>query len=426
MRDDTGGETKHPARRVNSGRTNQAVVRRYAFALYPTVAQSELLHEHRRMMADLWNAFKQRYEDVHRRNSQKAKEDRRSLTFFDLTLEITELRRQCPEWRAMPAVTLHRVAKQLIDAFQAFFRRCRSGGAPGYPRWRVRDKNTSIPLGTGTRDVRGNKMWKTGWRFLQRPANPRSWSFYYGVADLKDRMTWIHARGRFPTDVNEFNNGDVIWRDGKWHLSLCVEQCGVRWPGQEPVVVRLDLIDCFALVNDAPVQLDGLMAAARLTNHADAVKSVRDKRWLKPPRRDAPDRLEWNDACAEVTRLLAKAARIRRNALHVWTSQLISVASDLTIITPSIRQMTASARGDDKQWGANIEAVAHINRHILNQAPALARAMLEYKAAEAGIRCDVLANTSPKVAVGGDLNAAGKAVRKARRKMRESENEFRN
>jgi putative transposase len=405
--------------------TNQAVIRRYPFALYPTQAQAALLHEHRKMMADLWNAMKQRCEDVYRRNSQKAKEDRRRLTFFDLTNEITELRHECPEWQALPAVTLHRVAKQLTLAFDAFFRRCRNGEAPGYPRWRARERNMSIPLGTGTRDDKkasGKKTWKTGWRFLQREDNPLSWSMYYGAADLKDRSTWIHARGRFPVEVNEYNNADIIFRDGKWLLSLCVEQSANRWPGRDKLTIRLDAIDCFATVNGVPDFPPGLGEAQDLMKAADCLKSTRDSKWPRPPRRDAQDRAEWEKACEEVSLLSARAARIRRNALHVWTARIISGASDLTIVMPkSIKEATATPRGDAKQWGANVEIVSTVNRHVLNQAPALARAMLEYKAAEAGIRCDVITDDAPSVAISEKLVAAGKSVRKAKRAIRKQE-----
>lgn len=414
--------------------TNQIVIRRYQFALYPTVAQADLLHVHRRMMADLWNALKQRCEDVYRRSCGANVQDRRflanesvlpqkrSLTFFDLTNELTALRRECPEWQAIPAVTLHRVAKQLTDAFHAFFRRCRTGDAPGYPKWRSRERTQSIPLGTGTRAVRDKKMWKTGWRFCQRDDNRFSWSLYYGDADLKDRATWIHARGRFPREVEEFNNADIIWRDGKWHLSVCVEQHAGRWPGREAIVIRLDAIGCFATVNDIPSYPDGLAEAFDIEQAVDDLKSVRDGRWKRPPRREAPDRAEWRKACIEISRLAAQAARIRRNALHVWTARIIARASDITIVMPaSIKEETASPRGDQKRWGANVEVVSELNRHILNQAPAAARAMLEYKAAEAGIRCDVVADEAPNTAAGRDLVTARKAVRSVKHQAKKED-----
>jgi hypothetical protein len=488
-------------------------VRRYLFRLYPTPPQDAMLHKHRMMPADLWNALKQRCEDVYRRTRSERQrferwqspegdvraftprvedwpkggidlrgsvmdapsakelralgwkrlekvtcapsvhsEGKRSLTFFDMTNEITELRRECPEWQAVPAVTLHRVAKQLTLAFEAFYRRCASGEAPGYPRWRARARNTSIPLGTGTRKDKktGKPVWKTGWRFLQSDDSPFSWSFYYGGADLKDRTTWISARGKFPTPfapldpavlrssnniskriaraqrhrVEEFNNADIIFRDGKWWLSLCIDQSADRQPGVDKLTVRLDALDCFAIVNDVPNFPLGLDEAQELMEAADALKSERDKKWPRPPRRDAGDRGEYERAAEAVSRVSARAARIRSNALHVWTARIISRAQDITLIVPkSIREVTASARGDENDWGANVEDVAKLNRNTLNMAPAMARAMLEYKAAEAGIRCDVVVDQAPKVGVGADLVYAGKELRRAQRNIRKVRND---
>lgn len=427
---------------------NQTVIRRYPFALYPTKAEDALLWQHSRMCDDLYNAFKQIYEEHFRRmvkprcwdaeqqkfvpwpeiidaDGRKSETRRqRSLSYFDLTATVKDLRRECPEWRALPSVTLHRIAKLMSLAFASFFDRCRKGETPGYPRWRKRDRKPSIPLGTGTREVRGKKTWKTGWRFLQREDNPLSWSLYYGDADLADRATWIHARGHFPVEVAEFNNADIIWRDGKWRLSVCVEQNGTRWPGTESLVVHLDAVDCFALVNGEPQYLLELADAHSIMERADRLKSIRDERWQRPPHRDAPDREEWQNACAEIARLSAKAARIRHNALHVLTTRIVKRASDITIIMPpSIREATASAKGNEKNWGANVEMVAQINRHILNQAPALARQMLEYKAAEAGIRCDIVIDEAPNVAVGNEITKAGKKTRRAAHIIRKAAKE---
>jgi hypothetical protein len=41
--------------------------------------------------------------------------------------------------------------------------------------------------------------------------------------------------------------------------------------------------------------------------------------------------------------------------------------------------------------------------------------MLEYKAEEAGIRCDVVVDDSPAIAIGGALVKAGKKLRRSAR-----------
>jgi hypothetical protein len=91
-----------------------------------------------------------------------------------------------------------------------------------------------------------------------------------------------------------------------------------------------------------------------------------------------------------VARLSARTARQRREAIHVWSSSIVRQASDITIIAPPIKDSTKSGHGNQEDPGAAVDLVAETNRHILGYAPAMAIQMLEYKAAEAGIRCDVI------------------------------------
>lgn len=96
----------------------------------------------------------------------------------------------------------------------------------------------------------------------------------------------------------------------------------------------------------------------------------------------------------------------------------MAAAGTVTVITPAVRSVTKSPRGNERQWGAAVEAVSNLNRNTLNQAPAMAVQMLAYKAKEAGIRCDVVADVAPDIAVGEKLVAASKAVRRSKRAMK--------
>jgi putative transposase len=380
-------------------------MRRYLFKLYPTEAQADRLHEQRRMMCDLWNALKQRIEDTYRREGKM-------LSYFTLTNEITELGHECPEWAAIPNGTAQRVAKWLTDAYKAFFRRLKAGEAPGYPRWQRREGGTTVPLGT---------MGRTGWLLKQRRDNPLSWWLHYkSVTNIKaPPQTWVHGRGRFPGAPTDWNNADIIWRDGHWWLSICVEMPARRAPGNVGLTVEFDLLDGFALVNDVPEEPPDFTKLAPLQGDIDRLKSERDQRWpRRRPRGDAEE-AAFRIANAEIAQLSGYLARLRRNALHVWSARIVARASDLTIIAPaSLKSETRSPRGDAAHWGANVEPVSAINRHILAQAPATAIAMLKYKAEEAGIRCDIVSDAASAISVGGDLAAAGKELRRARRQLR--------
>lgn len=419
------------------GREAASGMRRYIFKLYPTPAQAAILHEQRKMMADLWNALKERREAVYSR-------EHKTLTFFDLTNEITDLRHQCPEWAIVPAITAHRVAKHLTDAYAAFLRRVKSGEAPGYPRWQKREAATTIPLGT---------MDKTGWHVEKHEDNPFSWRLHYkSVTEVKNRATWIHARGRMParrdSEISNapvlwpgqlktgsitpawrrrraengitplsWRNADIIWRNNRWWLSVCVEIESRRAVGRHPVTVSFNLIDELAKVNGIAETPDELIDAMVIQADIDRLKSERDIRWPRGRKWSDAERAELAEANAEISSLSAFVARKRRNALHVWSSRIVSRASDLTIIAPPMRETVKTPRGDAKRWGANIRPVSELNRHVLSQAPATAIAMLRYKAAEAGIRCDVVTDDAPNIGVGPDLVKAGQQLRRARRQL---------
>ncbi len=144
---------------------------------------------------------------------------------------------------------------------------------------------------------------------------------------------------------------------------------------------------------------------------ADALKAERDRRYRRGSRR-------WRRAARRIARIEARAARRRRERHHLWTSQLVRCAGAITVIAPDIPQFTKSGRGDARNWGANVKLAAALNRHILGQAPMLAVSMLQYKAEEAGIRCDLIEDDAPEIAVGRDHVAAGKAQRRLRRAIR--------
>ena len=72
---------------------------------------------------------------------------RRSVTRFDQTAQLTELRAADLTWSAVP-VEVQRSALRRVDlAFQAFFRRCKSGETPGFPRFRSQRRYDSFSVG---------------------------------------------------------------------------------------------------------------------------------------------------------------------------------------------------------------------------------------------------------------------------------------
>jgi hypothetical protein len=113
-------------------------------------------------------------------------------------------------------------------------------------------------------------------------------------------------------------------------------------------------------------------------------------------------------------RRLARAARQRREALHLWTTQLARRFAALKITSPPLVDATKSGRGDKYEHGAEVALKAALNRRVLDQAPGLAIAMLQYKIAERGGVTEKIVAAGPVMA-GNEIVEARKATRKLKR-----------
>ena len=454
------------------------MLRRYTFKLYPNAGQADALMAQAQMCASLWNALLEMRETFYRRAKQRG-DKKTSMTAFDQGKDITELRAAMPEWAAIPRGTLERVAGDLDKSFKAFFRRAKSGAGAqsGYPRFKsVRHANAitlrepvksswsfspsahsgparkSEPYGGEESSRARGEEGRIPTPILgERPSSrARGWRL-----KMRGVPGTIKARGRFPTDPQSFKTADVMFRDGAWWLSVCVTfETGRIQAGDDKLTIKLNLIDEFASVEGAngrcapglinpfsavrkgeftrmdmgfskgpcgkPVNAGEAQACkssqaapaacGKPVNAGDAIQSNADRRYKKFS-------LRWKRERAKAARLSGKQARQRRDALHRWTTQIVRAAADLTVHAPAIAENIKSGRGNAVAHGAQVATIAALNRHVTNQAPAAAVAMLEYKAAEAGIRCDVIRVANHGIGVGRDLRAAAIAGRKSSRKL---------
>jgi putative transposase len=409
------------------------VQRRYAWRLYPTREQAEAMQEHVRMCASLWNAL---LEMCERRNSRAIQRHGQSVSFhcadcaeasangkivlceahklpteFGMGYWVTDMLAECPEWRALSTWTPRRVAGSLAAAYQAFFRRAKAGAgaASGYPRFKSLRHADAIP-----------HRCLSGCAVRKSDRHERSWT-----VKLKGIPGVIWARGRVPGDPHEWMDADVRLVAGRWEISVAMSLDERRSSAErlEQTTVRFDLIDGFVSVNGVLHTPEDLIHAKDLDDRRARMQSEFDQRWPRGKRLSDEEWEERREDRAEISRLAARVARVRNNALHVWSKRIAERASALTIYKPAVKDVTATPRGDANEWGAAVKTVSALNRNALSYAPAMAAQMLEYKAREIGIPVQVIEDTAPVIAVGQDLSAVTKAVRKARRALRkETEN----
>lgn len=388
-------------------REREGEPRRYTFKLYPSREQEEELIRHCRMCGDLWNALLQRQEDTYRRHGQ-GRSSKGYLTFFDMTAEITQLRHECPEWAELSVWTAHRGADALDKAFQAFFRRAKQGAGAqsGYPRYRGRHLHTWLP-----------HRFKSGAKMLpvkRDTARQLDWS-----VTLKGIPGSMLAKGRFPGAPAEWTDMDVRFHSDAWWMSVAVDMPTRRHKARAEdatLTVEFDLVDCFAVVNGRSV-MPWQVGTAGIGLNADADE-------IECLQANLSGQARGSDEYHEIKRLLGRAtarqARRRREALHEWTTEIVRSASSLTVIRPleEIKEVTASAKGNERSWGAAVETKAMANRSILAMAPAMAVQMLAYKAKEAGIPyIEQKAVTTADVVVADHASVSGeiKSTRRARK-----------
>jgi putative transposase len=140
--------------------------RSYRYLLSPTVRQQACLVGLLGLQCELYNAALEE-----RRGAWRW--ERRSVSFFDQCRVLTSLRGVRPEVLASGVTVCRGTLRRLDWAFAGFYRRCRAGQRPGYPRFRPRSRWDSL-------------QWedRNGWR-LDEPSRRLH---LFGVGGLKVRL----------------------------------------------------------------------------------------------------------------------------------------------------------------------------------------------------------------------------------------------
>lgn len=109
----------------------------YKYRLYPTHEQVEQLTWTLDRCRELYNAALQERRDAYRMAGK-------SLSYYDQQAELPAVKVARPEYWQIANCVLQDVVRRLDRAFQAFFRRVKTGEKPGYPRFQGRDHYDSF------------------------------------------------------------------------------------------------------------------------------------------------------------------------------------------------------------------------------------------------------------------------------------------
>jgi putative transposase len=115
------------------------VIRSYRYSLRPTQAQTRTLAAWIGLTRELYNAALQERRDAWVKQ-------RIRISMYTQMAQLPAVRAERREFADIPIVVLRGVLRRLDRAFSAFFRRCKSGETPGYPRFKGRGHFESLLL----------------------------------------------------------------------------------------------------------------------------------------------------------------------------------------------------------------------------------------------------------------------------------------
>lgn len=114
----------------------------YLYRIYPNKTQVAAIESQLAFACDLYNAALQQRRDAWKLGHR--------VSFYDQQRDLTELRASgmCP--KNMTCHTQRDPLRRLHRSFESFFRRCKNGEKPGYPRFRSKSRYDSLTFEFGS------------------------------------------------------------------------------------------------------------------------------------------------------------------------------------------------------------------------------------------------------------------------------------
>ena len=288
---------------------------------------------------------------------------------------LVEWKKEFPWLAEAPSQALQQVHKDLDQAFRNFFRRCKSGETPGYPRFKKK----------GLHDA---------FRFPQGIRLLPDLSARFGVVKLPKlgRVKFRKTR----EILGSLQNVTLSRQAGAWYISFCCKEVPVapRVTGSGVVGIDRGVATFVALSNGTQVKgpEPGKKARRKLAKLQRAL--ARKKKFSR----------NWRKQGAKIQKLHTHIAQVRRDFLQKLSTTIVQNHAVIVLEALKTRNMTQSAKGPLEEPGRNVRAKAGLNRAILDQGWHAFETMLAYKLAwRAGELVQVpAAYTSQTCAVCGD------------------------
>ena len=327
-------------------------LRRATFKLYPTKQVNDLLHYHRRLHKELYNAA------VHNRvNSYK--KFGKSVSYFEQQNCLPDFKNVWIEYKQINSQALQATLKRVDFAFQRFFK-----GLAKYPRFK---------------SIRHYSGWSypsfTGWKAHSTGDNGYLELAKIGQIQMRGKARlWGHPKAM-----------DIVYRNGKWYASIILEVDEIllkdsRETDDGIIAIDLGCNDAIAWTNGLE---NGLVSAPRFLRKADK----QNKRLNKAKRRKRSPNFHkkikasrrWKKAQKQVSKLNRKVANQRQNWVHQETTRIISGNSTVVTEKLEVKKMSAKAKK-----GKRKKQKSGLNKSILDVGMGMIKDALKAKLSDVG------------------------------------------
>lgn len=301
----------------------------YKFRVYPDRTQTAALSDMLGAFCDLYNAALQQRIEAYRRQGK-------SLRYADQAGELKAVRLADDRLASLSFSAEQQVLRRLDKTFQAFFRRVKQGGNPGFPRFRAKARFHAADFRVGD----GLTIRKSG---------------MLGIVGVPGEV-----KVRWHRILPSASKSAILTRQcGKWFVVFHVDVAAVDRAGPDSVGIDFGLTSLIALSNGHTEPRPNWTRRA-------AKELRRRQRALARCKRGSAVRRKRKAALA---RFQARIANKRRDALHKLSRDLVNQFGRIAAENLNVKGL---ARG-------------MLTKHVADASWAQLIQMIDYKAANAGV-----------------------------------------
>ncbi|QSV53577.1 MAG: transposase [Dolichospermum sp. UKL201] len=327
-------------------------LRRATFRLYPNEQVNEMLHYHRQLHKDLYNAA------VSNRITSYKKFGK-SVSYLEQQNCLPDFKEVWIEYKVINSQALQATLKRVDFAFGRFFK-----GLGKYPRFKP---------------IRHYSGWTypsfTGWKVHSTGDNGYLELSKIGQIQMRGKARlWGHPKAL-----------DIVYRNGKWYASLVLEIDDIllknsRKTDNGVIAIDLGCNDAIAWTNG---EENGLVAAPRFFRSSEQKnqelgKSKRRKRSPNFKKKVKASR-RWKKVQKLVSKLSRKVANQRQNFVHQETTRIISGNSTVVTEKLEVKNMSAKAKK-----GKRKKQKSGLNKSILDVGMGMIKSALKAKLSDIG------------------------------------------